>query len=75
MPYTTVIVQHKSGTPASGVRVVLSFGSFSGQTKPVLTDRDGRALIEHSHTGSATVYVDGRDRGSVRTPGSAAFTI
>ena len=76
MATTVILVQHRDGSKASGVRVTLSFsGILSGMSSPVLTDRDGRAMISHTSTGEATVYVDGKDRGRVRTPGQFAFTL
>lgn len=73
MPASTIIVQHRDGSPSSGKRVVLGFSM--GQTKPGFTDRDGRVVIEHSSTGKATIYVSGQDCGTFTAPGKAAVTL
>jgi hypothetical protein len=54
--------------PVRGARVVLSF--FGGLTDAAHTDSDGVARIDHASTGEAKVFVDGRECGSLRTPGS-----
>lgn len=59
------------GKWAKGARVSLSFdASLGGFSKEVYTDEQGMAVIEHSSTGMATVYVNGRTNGRIRTPGS-----
>ncbi len=50
---------------------MLSF-STGGVTGAEYTDRDGRATISHTASGTATVFVDGRDRGTMRAPGTIA---
>jgi len=60
-------VQYSDGSPASGVRVVLSSSALlGGMSKPEWTDSHGRAVVELSTAASGTLYVDGRDRGTVR---------
>jgi hypothetical protein len=73
MAASTVIVSHRDGSPARGVRVVLGF--CGGQTRPVYTDHYGRAVVEHTSAGRATIYVRGQSRGSFHAPGTAAAVI
>jgi len=70
MPSSTVTIT-RNGRPASGIRVVLEWNGFVnlGQSDPVYTNSDGVAFIQHSSTGSATVYVDGKNQGKMSTPG------
>ena len=74
MPTTTIIVQHASGAPAVGVKVVLSF-DYGGVTKPVRTNRSGEAVIDHKATGSAKVIINGSNRGRIRTPTRTSFRL
>lgn len=74
MPTTTIIVQHASGAPAVGAKVVLSF-DFGGVTRPVLTGRSGEAVIDHSATGTAKVIINGSTRGTIRTPTRTSFKL
>lgn len=67
MAESVVVVQRNGGGYVKGSRVVLGFSN--GVTDSVYTDSDGEAVIEHRNTGSATVYVDGSDKGSMNTPG------
>ena len=48
-------------------RVALGF--FNGVTDGFHTDGNGEAVIRHSTTGHATVYVNGSDKGSMNAPG------
>lgn len=74
MPHSVVIVQRRGGRYVKGAKVALGF-SFSdhplsaGHTESVYTNSDGEATIKHSNTGRATVYVNGRDEGTMNTPG------
>jgi hypothetical protein len=67
MPESVIVVQRSGGDYVQGARIVLGFSN--GVTDSVYTDSDGEAVISHSTTGNATVYVDGRDRGSMNAPG------
>lgn len=67
MAESVVVVQRNGGGYVKGARVVLGFGN--GNTDSVYTDSDGEAVIEHTTTGRATVYVDGKDMGSMTAPG------
>jgi len=77
MYYSKVIVQHKDGTKARGVRVALSIGGIlsGGVTKNVYTDKDGIAIIPHESRGTAKVMIKGRIRGTMRVPGENVFFI
>lgn len=66
MPSFEVQVQHRDGSPASGVRVVVeSSAALGGISTPQWTDRSGRAVVDLSTAASGTLYVDGRNRGHV----------
>lgn len=73
MPASTIYV-NRGGRPASGIRVMLSFAT-GGVTPEARTDSQGRALISHTATGTATIFVDGRRRHSIRAPGTATVEI
>ena len=73
MNRSVVYIQYKDGSKPKGNKVV--FGFSAGMTKPAYTDRDGMALVEHSSTGRATVYVSGRKKGTFRAPGTFAVTL
>lgn len=76
MAHYVVHVQWRDGTPATGRRVSLGFsGLFSGGvTETVYTNQMGVAILQASCGGSATVYVDGRDRG-ITAPGDFVVTL
>lgn len=75
MAHYQIVVQWKSGEPATGRRVSLcGTGLLGGFSKDFYTDRGGRAVIEMSSGGEVTVYVDGSDRGRTR-PGTYLVTI
>ena len=73
MPVSTVHV-NRNGSPAASAKVMLSF-STSGVTGTEYTDRDGRATISHTASGTATVFVNGSNRGTMRAPGSISVDI
>ena len=73
MPASTIIVQHKDGSPARHARVVLGFPS--GNSDAFFTDNYGEAVVEHSSVGRATVFVSGRSCGSFHAPGRYAVTL
>jgi len=73
-----VYVQYKSGRKPKGVKVSLSISGgllSGGTTKTYYTDRDGRAIIEHSSTGKAIVFVSGSKKGTFRVPGETVVFI
>jgi len=53
---------------------MLSF-SGGGVTGSVYTDRDGKAVISHDGSGTATVFVNGANRGTMRAPGTLSVSI
>ncbi len=67
MAESVVVVQRNGGGYVKGAKVSLGFSN--GVTDSVYTDSDGEAVISHSTTGKASVFVDGRDRGSMNAPG------
>lgn len=75
---TTIIKVYNNGYRkwAKGIKVSLSFdASLGGFSKDVYTYESGTAVIEHVSTGLATVFVDGKNKGKMRTPGSQTFYI
>lgn len=58
-------------------RVVLEWKGIVnlGQSSPVHTDGNGQAVVNHSSTGTATVYINGKEMGTMRTPGETTITI
>jgi hypothetical protein len=66
MSESVIVVQRKGGGYVKGARVVLGFSI--GVTDSVYTDSDGEATIQHSATGNATVFVDGKDVGKINAP-------
>ncbi len=71
---STIIVQYSSGTPAKRVRVSMSL-ECGGSTGDFFTDNYGMAIVEHSSSGRATVYVQGHRYGTFHAPGKYAVTI
>ncbi len=69
------ITVYRYDKPAKNVRVTLEFTGLTnmGFTRPVYTDRNGVALIEHSSTGKAIVYIDGKRMGTLRVPGGDVY--
>lgn len=65
---------NRNGTPASSVKVVLSFAS-GGVTSPIFTDQNGKAVITHDGNGSASVFINGSNKGVVRAPTTESFSI
>lgn len=78
MPTSIIKVYNSSrGKWESRARVVLDFmeGLNAGQTSPVYTDSNAQAVIDHSSTGKATIYVNGSDAGKFQAPGSETVEI
>jgi hypothetical protein len=44
-------------------------------SKPVYSNADGTAIVEHSATGEAEIYVNGTMVGKMDTPGSTTIEI
>ncbi len=72
-----IYLQTRQGNKPKGVRVVLSIdGTFSGgMTKATFTDEEGKAVIEHSSRGNATIFVNGKDMGRFVCPGEKYLII
>jgi len=64
---TSRIKVYRNNRPVNGIRVTLEF--WSGFSKAFYTNAEGVAFVQHSSTGEATIYVDGKSRGKMRTPG------
>ena len=62
---SVIIVQWKGGGCVKDAKVTIEFPVLhhpldAGFTKTYYTDKDGEAVIEHSKTGRATIYVNGK---------------
>ena len=77
MPYSTIIVQRKDGSPVHQAKVALGFSHLlsSGLSKSKYTDKHGQAIIEHRNTGEADVYVNGKKMKSFNSPGDCVITL
>jgi hypothetical protein len=71
MSESVVVVQRNGGGYVTGARVTLGFSGIlsGGNTDTVYTDSNGEASISHSNTGKATVYVNGKNMGTMKTSG------
>lgn len=70
MAYSKIHVQYADGSKARGARVVLGFsGLLGGMTKTVYSDTHGEALVQHSSSGNAIIYVNGNECGKMSAPG------
>ncbi len=72
MPASTIFVNYSDRSPCSSTKVVLGFSA--GMTPSGFTDNRGSVTIEHSSTGTATVYVSGKSCGSFHAPGKTSVT-
>ena len=76
MHFSKIHVSYRDGSKPKGTRVSMGFTSIlGGMTKPAYTDAYGVALVEHSSTGQADIYVSGTKRGSFHAPGETAVFI
>lgn len=78
MPTSIVkVYSNKRGKWIRGAKVVLSWNSLAnqGQSKPIYTDDNGVAEISHSSTGKATIYIDGKTIGTMKTPNSKTVVV
>lgn len=77
MAESVIVVQRNGGGYVQGAKVTLGFSGLlsGGVTDTVYTDSNGEAIISHSNTGEATVYVNGSDRGKMKTPGKKLIFI
>jgi hypothetical protein len=76
MNTSRIQVSYRDGSKPKGVKVVLGFtGLLGGMSKAAYTDQYGVALVSHSGTGQADVYVSGKKLGSFHAPGeTVVFT-
>ncbi len=67
----------KTSNWEKNARVVLSWNGIAnlGNSKPVFTDSEGTAVINHSSTGRVIVYINGRSYGSIITPGNRLIIV
>ena len=78
MPSSIITVYNSSrGKYESNARVVLEWSGFVnlGQSSPAYTNSSGKAVIDHSSTGQATIYVNGKNCGKFSSPGSYTVEI
>lgn len=69
---TTKISVYRNNKPASNVKVTLEYTGFTnmGFTAPCYTNSEGIAFVEHSSSGRANVYLDGKMmKEGISTPG------
>ncbi len=71
------VYDRRLGQYKQDAKVVLSWNGFVnlGMSDAVYTDRDGNAVINHSATGDADIYVDGSKVGMLYTPGSKTVQV
>lgn len=72
---TSKITVYRNNRPAGNVKVTLEYTGFTqmGFTKAHYTNSDGIAFVQHSSTGNANVYIDGRKKGTLYTPGEDIY--
>lgn len=73
MPKSVIIVQRKGGGYVKDAKVTIEFPFLhhplsAGFSKACYTNKDGEAVIEHSNTGRANIYVNGKDVDSFDAP-------
>jgi len=73
----TKIKVYRNSKPVRNVKVSLEFNGVmqSGFSKSAYTNANGVALVSHSSTGKANVWIDGKKRGTMNTPGSDVYYI
>lgn len=66
------VYNNKYGKWEANAKVVLGWNGIAsvGHSRPVYTNSQGIATIEHSSSGKAEVYVNGKLMGHMKTPGS-----
>lgn len=72
---TSKITVYRNNRPASNIRVRLEYTGFTqlGFTDSFYTNSNGVAFIQHSSTGDANVYIDGKKKGRLNTPGEDIY--
>lgn len=73
MAASTIIVSYKDGGKAVGKKVEMSINGAS--CKPAFTDSSGQATIEHTSSGEAKVYIDGKCVARFRAPGRTSAVV
>lgn len=71
MPVSTIHVTQNGSTAPAGVKVMLSFAG-GGVSETARTDSSGRATVSHTASGTAKVFVDGRQRDTMHAPGTVS---
>lgn len=76
MGAATVIVAHKSGSPASGVRVTGAV-PMGGVTKDHRTGSDGRVVLQWAHNSNLSdIYINGKGhKGPFKNGGTYTFQL
>lgn len=76
MPKSKITV-YRNGQPVYNVKVTLEYTGMTqaGFTSPAYTNSSGVAMVNHSSTGKANVWVNGSKKGSMNTPGSDSYYI
>ena len=78
MPTSIITVYNSSrGRVEPNARVLLEWSGFAnlGQSNAVKTNNQGQAIINHSSTGRATIYINGSNCGSFSSPGSTTVEV
>lgn len=67
---TSKITVFRNGKTASNIKVTLEYRGLtqSGFTSPAYTNSMGVAIVSHSSTGKANIYINGTLRESMNTP-------
>lgn len=73
MPAPKIFVQCSDRSSAKGVKVEMPING--GSCKGAFVDSSGKAVISHSSSGAAKVYIHGSLRGEFRAPGSIAVDV
>ena len=71
------VYNSKYGKWEKNAKVVLGWDGFLnlGMSKAVYTNSDGMAEVQHASSGQATIYVNGKSYGKMKTPGSKTVTV
>ena len=76
---TSIVKVYNSGLGKweKNARVVLCWDGFlnAGMSRAVYTDANGIAEVQHSSSGKADIYINGKRCGTMQTPGSKTVTV
>jgi len=74
---TIKVYNTKAGRPEPNAKVVLGWNGIAnlGHSSPAYTNANGVAEVSHSSSGEATVYVNGKEMGKMRTPGEHKVSV